>query len=99
MIPAIGVGFIGLDVALFMSCIAAAGVNCYYIPSWFKASKGMAVMRIFRVAGWLIFVARYGFVLATTGDILISLPSEIAIFFLAAGEIAAVFNRGKVGKL
>ena len=94
-----GQGMVGMDVALFMACCAAAAVQIYYLPSWWREVRGMAVMRLMRLAGWVIFATRFGFVLFTAGDILVSVPSAIAMFFLAAGEVAALFNRGKAGKL
>jgi hypothetical protein len=94
-----GEGLLGMDVAVFMACMGAAAVNIFYAAKWYGIDHGMGVMRLLRVAGWLILSTRFGFVLSTTGDILISVPSAIAMFFLAAGEVAAVFNRGKVGKL
>lgn len=54
-------------------------------------------MRLLRLTGWTILATRFGWVLAHTGDILTTLPSTIALMFLAAGEIAAIFNRGKAG--
>lgn len=95
----VGEGMVEMDVALFMACCAACAVNIYYLPAWHRASKNMAFMRLLRVAGWLVISARFGTVLLTIGDIAISVPSSIGLFFLAAGEIVALFNRGKVGKL
>lgn len=91
----IGVGLISMDIALFMSTIAAGLVNLYYLPMCWRYSKGVAGMRMLRLAGWIVLSTRFGAVLFTTGDILISPPAAIGVFFLAAGEIAALFNRGK----
>lgn len=94
-----GQGLIAMDVAVFMACLGAAIINAKYAHKWYAQDQGMGVMRLLRVIGWSILTARFGYVLATTGDILISPPSAIAVLFLAAGELAAVFNRGKVGRL
>ena len=90
---------LAVDIALFLAVCGAAGVNIYYLPAWWRVSRSMAMMRILRIVGWVILGLRFGVVLLTSGDILISLPSAIGLFFLTAGEIAALFNRGKVGKL
>ena len=95
----VGEGNVEMDIALFMARCAAFAVNLYYLPRWLKHSRGMALMRLFRVTGWLIISARFGGVLFTTGDILISVPAAIGLFFLVAGEVSALFNRGKVGQL
>ena len=95
----VGQGMIAMDVSLFMACCAAFTVNVYHLPAWYYASKSMAFMRLLRVTGWLVVAARFGSVLLTTGDIAVSVPMAIGLFFLAAGEIVAIFNRGKVGKL
>ena len=95
----IGEGYVAMDVALFMACCAACAVNVYYLPAWFRASRGMALMRLLRLVGWLVLSARFGMILFVYGDISISVPSATALFFLAAGEIAALFNRGKTGLL
>lgn len=94
-----GQGYILMDVALFIACVLAALVNIKYALRWYAHDVGMAVMRFIRVTGWMILSLRFGYVLGSSGDILISLPSAIALFFLTAGEIAAVFLRGRVGKL
>ena len=95
----VGQGMIAMDVSLFMACCAACAVNVYYLPAWYRASKGMAFMRLLRVTGWAVIGARFGSVLFDTGDLAVSIPAAIGLFFLAAGEIVAIFNRGKVGKL
>lgn len=84
-----------MDVALFMAIVFAAGVNIFYIPKCWRQSRGIAVMRLLRLAGWVVLGSRFGNVLFTTGDIMISVPGAIGLFFLASGEIAALFNRGK----
>ena len=90
---------LAMDIALFLAVFSAAGVNLYYLPAWWRVSRSMALMRILRIIGWVILGVRFGVVLLTSGNILISSPSAIGLFFLTAGEIAALFNRGKVGKL
>lgn len=90
-----GVGHIGMDVALFMAVICAAAVNLHYLTKFREYSKGIALMRLFRCTGWVILGTRFGSVLFTTGDLLISVHAATSVFFLAAGEIAAIFNRGK----
>lgn len=95
MIPAVGQGYIAMDCALIMAVAAAATVQAYYLPRWWRAGKGFAVIRILRLTGWLILGARYGQILATVGDIAISIPAAIAVFFLAGAEVAQLFNRGK----
>lgn len=92
-----GQGFLGLDVLLFMMTCGAAAVHVFYLPAWYRASAGLGLMRLLRLTGWTILATRFGWVLAHTGDILTTLPSTIALMFLAAGEIAAIFNRGKAG--
>lgn len=90
-----GVGYVAMDIALFMASILAALVNLFYLRSSMGYSKGIAFMRLLRCTGWVLFSSRLGAVLFTTGDVLISVPGAIAIFFLAAGEIVALFNRGQ----
>lgn len=94
-----GQGYISMDVALFFACVLAALVNIKYVLGWYAQDFGMAVMRFIRVVGWMILSLRFGYVLGSAEDILISLPSAVALFFLAAGEVASVFLRGRVGKL
>ena len=94
-----GQGYIIMDVALFIACSIAALVNIKYAMTWCRQDFGLGLMRLLRVTGWMILSLRFGYVLGSTGDILISVPSAIALFFLAGGEIVAVFLRGKVGKL
>lgn len=95
MIPAVGQGYVAMDVALFMSVCAAASVQIYYLPRWWAAGRGFAAIRLLRLAGWLILGSRYGTVLFTQGDIAISVPAAIAVFFLCAAEVAQLFNKGK----
>ena len=83
------------DVALFMACVAALVVNAYYLPIWLKVSVGLAVIRVLRLAGWLILCAGFGTVLVTQGFITISPSGAIALCFLAAGEVALMFSRGR----
>ena len=94
-----GQGYIFLDVVAFIACALAAFVNMKYAVAWYAESRGLFIMRVLRIAGWSIFTLRFGYVLGSTGDLMIPLPSLIALFFLTAGEISAVFLRGKVGKL
>lgn len=95
----IGEGLVFLDIALFMLTCGAAAVHVYFLPSWYSHSPGLGLIRLLRLVGWLILGARFGAVLFTTGDILISLPSIIGLSFLAAGDICAIFNRGKTIQL
>jgi len=88
-----------IDVALFMVTVGAAAVNVYYLPQRFAVSTGVAIARCLRLAGWLILSARFGHMLISGGDIPISIPGVVAFFFLALGEIAAIFNRGKEVRL
>ena len=94
-----GQGYIFFDVVLFIACALAAFVNIKYAVAWYSEGRGLFVMRLIRIVGWSIFTLRFAYVLGSTGDLIIPLPSLIALSFLAAGEIAAVFLRGKVGKL
>lgn len=94
-----GQGWVGADVTIFMLICAAATVHICYLPSWFRMSPALALIRVLRLTGWLILGARFGVVLFTTGDVLISMPSLIGLGFLAAGDIAVIFNRGKVIQL
>lgn len=94
-----GQGYIFFDVVMFFSCALAALVNIKYAVEWYRQGRGLFLLRLIRVIGWTIFTLRFGYVLGSTGDILVPLPSLIALIFLAAGEIAAVFLRGKVGRL
>lgn len=91
----IGEGMLAMDIALLMSATAAAAVNAYYLPACFRVSRGIAAMRGLRVMGWTVLSSRYAMVLLTVGDIQVSIPGAIAIFLLAAGELYALFNRGK----
>lgn len=90
-----GQGYIGWDVSLFMLTIGAMVVNIFYVHSWFKISAMLGVIRLLRATGWLILATRFGFVLMTSGDILISVPSIIALMFLAIGEMSIILFRGK----
>lgn len=92
---AIGKGMVEMDIALFMLTVAAIAVQLYYLKSWIKLGWGMGLIRLLRLAGWLILAARFGSVLFTVGDIAISLASAIAVMFLAASEIVVVLNRGQ----
>ena len=95
----IGVGMVEMDIALFMFTLAAVAVQLFYLRSWMKIGLGLGLVRLLRLAGWLILAARFGSVLFTQGDIAISIASAIAVMFLAAGEIAVTMNAGKVIKL
>jgi len=91
----VGQGFIAMDVALFMMVQAAALVQIYLLPSRFGRGGVFAVGGVLRLIGWVLIASRFGQVLFTTGDIYISIPSAIAVMFLACAEIAMLFNRGK----
>ena len=88
-----------MDVALFMSCIAACAVNLYCMPIWFRLTRTILCIRLLRVAGWLVLGARFGSILFLDGDIHISIPSAIGLFFLAGSEMFALFNRRSGGAL
>ena len=96
---AIGMGMIEMDIALFMATVAAIAVQLFYLKTWMRLGWGLGLVRLLRLAGWLILSARFGSVLFTTGDIAISVASAIGLMFLAAGEIAVTLNPGKVVKL
>lgn len=91
-----GEGMVGMDVALWMITFGAACVNLHFLPGRFRISVGVGMIRLLRLVGWVILSARFGFVLLTEGDILITVPSAIAIAFLASGEIVTIFSHGKV---
>ncbi len=94
-----GVGYVGWDITLFMLAVAAFSVNCYYLPQWFRVSAFLGALRALRIMGWLILSSRFGFVLFTQGDLMVSPQSIIALLFLSLGEILVLFQRGKVLKL
>ena len=94
-----GAGYIELDIVLFMMALGAAGVNAKYLWPWWRESRTLGMIRVLRFAGWCILSARFGHVLYVSGDLPISLPSLIGLGFLAAGEIAVLFNRGKAPRL
>lgn len=96
MTPITGVGMLGVDVAIFMLTIGAQFASAVMAGRHLIAdSRCFAVLRVMRCAGWSILAARFGVVLFTTGDILISVPSAIAVAFLATADIAILFFRGK----
>lgn len=89
-----GIGNIGMDVALFMLTAAAAAVSG--LMTWRNWHEGaFAVLRLLRCIGWSILAARYSYVLSTTGDVLIAVPTAIGLAFLACGDIAIVFFKGR----
>lgn len=90
-----GAGNIPLDIALFMLTVGAACVSAYLAFKWFSATPELAVLRVLRATGWSILSARFGFLLFTVGDLPVSVPSIIALAFLACGDIAMIFYIGK----
>lgn len=84
-----------MDIALWMLTVAAVCVNLYFLPGRFRISAGVGMIRLLRLTGWMVLSARFGFVLFTEGDILIAVPSAIGIGFIASGELATIFSRGK----
>lgn len=94
-----GQGYVAVDVALFMLICGAASVHAILLPSWHRTSPLLGLSRVLRMTGWVLLGARFGAVLFTTGDVLISMPAAIAIGFLACGDIAVIFCRGKVIQL
>lgn len=96
MPPVTGQGMVELDIAIFMLTVAAAAVSLITTVKQYRSeSRAFAIARLMRTVGWCILSARFGTVLFTTGDILISLPAIIATAFLAAGDISIVFFKGK----
>ena len=91
MLP--GHGYIEMDIGLFISCCAAAGVNLYYLGEKYQRSGRVFFPRLLRAVGWVVISARFGGVLFYTGDIMISLPAAIGVFFLIAGDLSLVFTR------
>ena len=90
---------LAMNIALFMAGCAACAVNAYYLPTCLRISKGIALLRLFRVVGWLVMIARFGSVLLISDSIPTSFSAATGLFFLAAGEIVVLLNRGKVGLL
>ena len=91
----VGKGMVEMDIALFMFTVAAIAVQLYYLKTWIKVSWGLGIVRLLRLAGWMILSARFGSVLFTQGDIAISAASAIGLMFLAVSEIAVILNRGQ----
>lgn len=92
----VGIGNIEMDIVMFMLTVGAALVSAVMAwRHWLSYTGAFAWLRVLRCVGWAILAARYGTVLFTTGDILISVPAAIAICFLATGDIAIVFFKGK----
>ena len=95
----VGKGMVEMDIALFMLTVAAIAVQLYYLKTWMKLGWGLGLVRLLRLAGWMILSARFGSVLFTQGDIAISAASAIGLMFLAASEIVVTMNAGKVIQL
>jgi hypothetical protein len=91
----LGEGLIEMDWLLVLACALATIVQLYYLPSRCLVSPGIGFISIFRFIGWSILLGRYVYVMATTGDILISVGAWLGIMFLALGEIAVITNHGK----
>ena len=95
-IAVMGQGMLGVDITIFMLVVGAQVVSAVMAGRhWLSDSPAFALLRVFRCVGWSILAARFGTVLFTTGDVLISVPSAIALMFLACGDIAIVLFKGK----
>ena len=90
-----GQELIWLDVIVFMGVMGAWLAHLYCLPSCWRESRKLLIGSALRLCGWLIFAARFGYVLFTSGDLIIPLPSEIALIFLAVGDIWGVLARRK----
>lgn len=91
-----GEGFIALDVVLFMAVVAACLAHVAQLHKYWWGPRHLYTGNILKLTGWLCFSARFGHVLLTQGDLLIPLPSEFALLFLAAGDLKGVLSRRKV---
>lgn len=91
----IGEGLIEMDWLLVVACAIAWVIQLYYLPQRCLVSPGIGFISIFRFIGWFMLLGRYSYVMATTGDIHISVGAWLGIMFLALGEIAVITNHGK----
>lgn len=80
-----GVGLIWLDVLLLVLCAVAFIIHAMELPRIFRTGRN-PVASLLRAAGWLCFTGRFGQVLLENGDILIPLPSQLALLLLVVGD-------------
>ena len=81
-----GEGLIHLDIALGLLAAATATIQYWRIATWH--SHGFALTgRWLMALGWTIVAGRIAQTLIMVGDILISLPSLIALIMIAGGSI------------
>jgi len=88
-----GEGLQHLDIALGLLAAMAATMQYWRIVVW-RSSKLVLVGRWLMALGWTIIAGRIVQMLWTAGDIMISLPSLIAMMMLSSGSIlVALFYR------
>lgn len=81
-----GAGLLHLDIALGLLAGTAAIIQYWRIACW--PSHGWVYAgRWMMAVGWTIMSARIAQTLIMVGDILISLPSLIALILISAGSI------------
>jgi hypothetical protein len=81
-----GEGLIHLDIALGLLAAATATIQYWRIATW--RSHGFVLAGRWMIAvGWTIIAGRITQTLIMVGDILISLPSLIALILVSAGSI------------
>ena len=84
-----------MDVLLFVVICAAAVVHVLCLRGWMRQHEGIGVGLLLRLAGWSVLAARFGAVLFSDGDIPVSVPAAIGLFFLASGDIIGMLFRGR----
>ena len=82
----VGVGLIKLDYALMLLSTATAMIQYWKIANC-ECSRLTLAGRWLLAVGWTTLATRMGYKLYVDGDILISLPSLIALIMIAGGSI------------
>ena len=90
-----GPGLVALDVVLFMAVTGAWLIHLYCLPRCWRLSRTLWIGSLLRATGWLIFTARFSHMLFVTGDIDVVPSSQIALIFLAVGDVWSVLVRRK----
>jgi len=88
-----GEGLLHLDIALGLLAAIAAIMQYWRIVVW-RSFKLVLAGRWLMAIGWTVISGRFAQMLWMTGDIMISLPSLIAMMMLSSGSIlVALFWR------